>query len=316
MWTHRSVRLGLFALLVLLATAIGLTTLLGQGAESISGLIATPAARPFVGALFAVGALLIVYRGRTDAEDRLLNFAGFLALVVAFVPTPGLICPAKSPDPLSSNGDSTCISSGEYKTEVLVSEISLIVMGLVVWLFSFLITRNDVVEAGRKHLPKAPTGAGRVTRGLVGFVGFVGRYANVVGVIVVVVVLGVMPFVHDRQGDWRHNAAAIAMFLFFVLVIGLVAAYELQDGAPFRDRARRFYWWFVGCIPVAAGLCIFFSHLSARHDWVLWLEVFGISEFAGFWGFETCRGWSPEASAETLTTTTGPATSGTPVPSS
>src|SRR5262245_34491539 len=41
----------------------------------------------FVGALVVVGALLIVYRGFSVAEDRAFNFAGLFAFVVALVPT-------------------------------------------------------------------------------------------------------------------------------------------------------------------------------------------------------------------------------------
>ena len=48
----------------------------------------------FIGALCAIGALLIVYKGSKDTEDVLLNLAGILAFVVAFVPTsrPVLLC--------------------------------------------------------------------------------------------------------------------------------------------------------------------------------------------------------------------------------
>ncbi len=41
----------------------------------------------FVGLLFAVGALLLVYKGYTRAEDNALNIAGVLAVGVALIPT-------------------------------------------------------------------------------------------------------------------------------------------------------------------------------------------------------------------------------------
>ena len=42
----------------------------------------------FVGALFSIGAFLYLYKGASWAEDRLLDLAGVLAILVAFVPTP------------------------------------------------------------------------------------------------------------------------------------------------------------------------------------------------------------------------------------
>lgn len=42
----------------------------------------------FVGSLFLIGALLIVYKGYRPAEDRALNLAGVFAILVALFPTP------------------------------------------------------------------------------------------------------------------------------------------------------------------------------------------------------------------------------------
>ena len=41
----------------------------------------------FVFSLAALGACLIAYKGNDAVEDVLLNFAGFMAFVVALVPT-------------------------------------------------------------------------------------------------------------------------------------------------------------------------------------------------------------------------------------
>lgn len=55
--------------------------------ESISDYYYTPVRGFFVGATLALGLCLICLRGSTETEDVLLNLAGVLALVVAFVPT-------------------------------------------------------------------------------------------------------------------------------------------------------------------------------------------------------------------------------------
>lgn len=55
--------------------------------ESISGYYYTPSRNVFVGALVVIGVSLIAIKGSTDREDVLLNLAGVLAPIVAFVPT-------------------------------------------------------------------------------------------------------------------------------------------------------------------------------------------------------------------------------------
>jgi hypothetical protein len=55
---------------------------------SISAYYYTPVRAVFVGALVVLGMCLICLRGSTDIEDLLLNVAGMLAPLVAFVPTP------------------------------------------------------------------------------------------------------------------------------------------------------------------------------------------------------------------------------------
>ena len=54
---------------------------------SISGFYYTPARGLFVGILVAIGVALVAYRGYTRGENRLLNAAGSLAVVVALFPT-------------------------------------------------------------------------------------------------------------------------------------------------------------------------------------------------------------------------------------
>ena len=62
---------------------------------SISAYYYTPVRTVFVGSLCALGAVLIAYKGHSSAEDVLLNFSGFMAFVVAMVPTvPDSLCGA------------------------------------------------------------------------------------------------------------------------------------------------------------------------------------------------------------------------------
>ena len=55
--------------------------------NSLSAFYYTPARGLFVGTLVAMGVALVAYRGYTRGENRLLNAAGALAMVVALFPT-------------------------------------------------------------------------------------------------------------------------------------------------------------------------------------------------------------------------------------
>ena len=91
--TYRGLRAAMVLLVGLLAAAVVFEIVASALAgavclqPSISAYYYTPARPVFVAALSAVGAGLIIYRGTTPAENVLLDFAGFLAFIVSFVPT-------------------------------------------------------------------------------------------------------------------------------------------------------------------------------------------------------------------------------------
>lgn len=87
--TYRYLRLGMVAMVVLLAVSIlyERTQAPGCWQTSISAYHYTPVRSVFVGVLVAIGLCLIVIRGRDRWQDLFLNVAGMLAMVVALVPT-------------------------------------------------------------------------------------------------------------------------------------------------------------------------------------------------------------------------------------
>lgn len=88
--TYRNVRLGMLVLIAALATSIGLVIADERTVgPSISWYFHTAAHGVFIATICAMGALLIVYKGQSQVEDALLNNAGFLAFIVALVPTRG-----------------------------------------------------------------------------------------------------------------------------------------------------------------------------------------------------------------------------------
>lgn len=86
--TYRSLRLSLVALVVLLGAAVALEAVAARCWQtSVSAYYWTGAHDPLVGALCAIGVVLLVYRSSSDLENTALDLAGALALVVALTPT-------------------------------------------------------------------------------------------------------------------------------------------------------------------------------------------------------------------------------------
>ncbi|MGA8209718.1 MAG: hypothetical protein WB441_05595 [Nocardioidaceae bacterium] len=88
--TYRYLRISMVAMVALLALSIlvELRTADGRVLESVSAYYYTPVRAVFVGALVAIGLSLVSIQGRRGAEDIMLNLAGMLSAVVAFVPAP------------------------------------------------------------------------------------------------------------------------------------------------------------------------------------------------------------------------------------
>ncbi len=87
--TYTSLRAALAALVILLLGALLVRTISLHWCirGSISAYYYTALQPMFVGTLIAVGICLIVYQGTTYIENILLDIAGFMAFIVAFVPT-------------------------------------------------------------------------------------------------------------------------------------------------------------------------------------------------------------------------------------
>ena len=86
--SYRYLRIALIVILLALICSVVLERINASCWEqSISAYYYTPVHSIFVGALVALGVCLIAIRGNTTAEDVLLNVAGVLAPIVAFVPT-------------------------------------------------------------------------------------------------------------------------------------------------------------------------------------------------------------------------------------
>lgn len=233
---------------------------------SISAYYYTASRAAFVSCLCAIGTCLIVYRGNTDPEDVTLNVSGFLAFVVAFVPT---------------TVDTTCRASNVPSREELAAAVqnnvaAVLVGGAATVVIAWLVRRGTV----------APRRGPLATGTLIGT-----TVALAAGAAVFLVA-------DDLVLSRGHYTAAIAMFVGIGLVVAMnTRPYTERDPEAASPTVRydRAYKVVLGAM-IASGAVITGTGLalgkdSAGHwvwgEWIFWLEAVLIVEFAVFWGIQT-----------------------------
>ena len=263
--SYRYLRLAIVAMVVVLGASVAIEMV---GAECLQGSISayyyTPAHSAFVGALVAIGVCLIAVKGRYPSEDMLLNVAGMLAPIVAFVPT--------------GRSEALCVPKGylELDTDAFVdNNIRALAIGGVV----VLIAATSIALRGR--------GKKATAKQLVAGTSPPVRYG--LAIMGLLIAAGWVWYAADRSGfrTNAHSGAAIAMFV----AIGLVV---IING---RKATKGVYRWIYGLVAVcmivgAAGVLV--GRFLINKDWtqtVLWLEIVEIVPFAVFWTAQTVEHW-------------------------
>lgn len=259
--TFRSIRLAFVLLVVLLAAAV-LAQAVDAGCweTSISAYYWTAAHGVVVGMLCGVGVCLLVYKGSSPVEDAVLDVSGFLAFVVAMVPTDrGTTCggPGLPPEYLAADG-------------VRNNLLAVLVAGAVAQVVHLVLVRRGVLT----HEPSRSA-----------------AWVRAIGWLVVVV--GAVVFVTDpdRLLDAGHDVAALVMFAGVVLVAWLNArqAREARERAAYVT-AYRVIGWAIGATLVVIGGLRWFVAPDWEHA-VLVLEALLVVEFAAFWVVQTVELW-------------------------
>ena len=267
--TYRYLRLAMVLLVVGLAASIVVEwRAVGQSCfqTSISAYYYTPARGFLVGALLAIGVCLVVLKGNSEREDVLLNIAGMLAPVVAFVPTP---------DP------GTCTSSpaafADRQAHVANNVSALLALGLAALLLTAVI-------AWREH-----RGAGAPVP-VSSRVGIALSFALWAGA---ALVFGAF---RDAFVDRAHDVAAVSMF---GCIVGVVVLNAVDFGRPASHLGARRLANRYAAVAVAMGLSVLvIVGLSLAVDWdhaVLWLEGMLIGLFALFWSIQTRELWHSDS---------------------
>ena len=297
--TYRYVRLALVAVVAgLLASMVLAATSDNCWQTSISAFYYTVAHAVFIGALCAVGVCLISYKGLTTPEDILLNFAGFLAFVVALVPTSS---PLHNPkDPATSCG--LWLPTHSVATAAVGNNVIAVLVGAAVGIVTYLVVRAqagpapgaDVDHGARRFEPDRPP-----RPVLVAVADFVLKWVQVAAPVLTAAALaaGLLWFLIDRDSfsAGAHSAAAIAMFSGIIAVVVLYACYSLQHFCHCRARGR----FTVGYITIAAVMSatlvvvgVLHVHLRTWNYAILGLEIALIVEFAAFWLLQTLDSWN------------------------
>lgn len=265
--TYRHLRLAMVFVLALLLVAVAQTALTAAPGlcfeGSISAYYFTSARAVFIGALCALGAGLIVYRGNTDLEDVALNISGALAFVVAFVPT---LVPSDMGVRCSASNVPT---ADQLDRAVNSNMVAYFVVAVPTLIIATVLTRRSPMAS----------------RTL-----WAGQALMAFGLGVGIVCFALWP---EGFRDQAHSAAAILTFVGILVVVGL-NAWGAMVARPLTGGAR----YGTAYIAIAALMFVSFVVIGGIHlalsDWrhgVLVIEATLLLEFLAFWLVQTVELW-------------------------
>ena len=271
--TYRYLRGSIPVMLVMLGVAV-LTEWAGSRTlqTSISAYYFTAVHAVFVAALCAIGALLIVYKGLKPTEDILLNLAGVLAFIVAFVPTSRPASPTSEPvlPRTASDLPVEAVTNAAVIANVWAVVVALLVARAATW---WMYRR---------------TGTGRELEPIAKKAAWVQRAVLVVGLVALI-----------AKPNWfvthAHGVAAVVMFSAIIATVFLTA-FLADKVVPSANPAlyHRIYQWIaIAMVVTLIGAVVVHFALHNFNHVVLLVEVVLILEFGVYWAVQTVEKWSP-----------------------
>ncbi|WP_124710514.1 hypothetical protein [Gordonia insulae] len=257
--TYRNIRLGMVSLIAMLAFAVFGDSIASHDIRfSISDYYDSSARAVFIATLCAMGAMLMAYKGRTEIEDVLLNFAGFLAFLVAFIPTN---TPDRQPDP---------------PLDWIVKNAWTAVFGglfaMTVWAL--------LSGAGRFATPPRPTLAGLVVR--------------VLALAPVVVVVAQVTWFDTATRVSPHGVAAVSMFVMLTGVVVLNGLVVMAGDVPVKYARWYFGTALVMLVTIVVAIVATLSGWGAGVNLIFWVEWVLLAAFGAFWIVQTFERWDEE----------------------
>ncbi len=277
MVTYRYVRVGLVALVVFLLTSLALTWAHSCPQGSISAFFYTRTHAVFVAALCAIGICLIAYKGSRVGEDALLNYSGFMAFIVALVPTgPDDLCRPWLPTVTDPFGG---VANNVAALFVAVAVGTGMYLALQRW--------RRPQAAPVASVPSCEEAASlwkTIATALLG----VEKWLP--AALLAISIAGAPLMLWGWFADHAHVIAAVAMFLAITLVAVYHACYAR---AAVRRRLARFYAAIstLMLVTIVAGVVLL---ILGWHFWVIAVELTLIVLFAVFWAVQTWDVWDAQ----------------------
>ena len=263
--SYRYLRLSMVVVLLSLAASVLIErshVSCWQG--SVSAYYYTPVQAMFVTALVVIGVSLIAVKGVPDLEDVLLNFAGVLAPIVAFVPT--------SAPPPSQMCSSAAVVARNNEPFIDNNIVAFAIGGVVAIAIAFVIA---FVFARR---------TGRAT------VGHLDRESSLgLAAALLVLVVGIVWYIGFRESFLERAHGGGAALMFFVLFL-LIVHHARQ-----RRRTGK-SWLLYGLIAGTMALSVVGALVGKAVDdgWrhqILWLEVLELGAVLVYWVAQTFEHW-------------------------
>ena len=277
--TYRTLRLGMVAGGLLLgAGVIGYVSSVGlRIPASVSATFYTPIQTIFTGTLILVGLALVAVKGRPGWENTLLDAAGVLIPMVAFVPTP--------------IPDASCVPAGKDCVPLpLVEGVALnvgayLVLGLVA--LGYLWVRR--LLEGQNAEWDGPTTAG------------IGALTGVWLLITAMFFLARPQFL-----QYAHYASAISFFVILGAVVFINASYTAPVEPAINKPASWYRGWYraVAWLMVAFalfGVVVFlvtgtqnyvYTATAQPFPVIFWVEVVLLTLFILYWVLQTAELWN------------------------
>lgn len=288
--TYTFMRLGAIGVIAVLAVSLFVeahTANCLQG--SISAYYYTSVQSVFVGALVALGLVMIVLWGKTPVEDGLLNLAGMLAPVVAFVPT------ARSTRCSLTTATGADVTTPAQKAAVLRSGHDAIDNNMLAYFIVVGLVLAILLVVGLVS-PNRPGWSALIDQGSIFWIPWA----------IAVILGGAGAYAFWGHRDWfYHNAHGWSASIMFVFIIGVVADIGYQKRKTPADKPGARWYWSLALLMVS-GTFVILVLASWFGGWfddhrIFAIEAWLIGLFAIFWvmqTFDRLREGAPRTEAE------------------
>lgn len=275
--TYRYLRISIVVLVVALLASVVIerTKVDGCWQGSISAYYFTPVHAVFVGTLVVIGVSLIAIKGGTPREDMLLNLAGVLAPIVAFVPTKAL-------------SHKACVSSElvfNDREAAVDNNVLAFLIGGIVAILTLIVVVRLMNKRTRKHADEpADEQSASGVQVLLG---------NGTLFALAILVAGCIWYFTFRESflNDAHGLTAVAMF-------GVIFVVMLMNRKVAKHPYSRLYTITAGAmVAVAIGVGIAKVIDSDWRHHILYIEFLELSVFAVYWVVQTFEHWNDDVAA-------------------